>query len=74
MPANAAPRSTSTVVIRKVFPKATVRTRQMDVFSCEAQHMLKVCDLLIAATDDHSSRMAFNRVSFDTLNTIYDVH
>lgn len=53
--------------IRQVAPQATIRVLQTDVFDPEAQRALKRCDLLIAATDNHSSRMALNRLSVQYL-------
>jgi molybdopterin-synthase adenylyltransferase len=53
--------------IRHVAPKATVRVFQTDLFAQEALRMLKRCDLLIAATDNHSSRMALNRLAVQYL-------
>ncbi|MBN1919901.1 MAG: ThiF family adenylyltransferase [Anaerolineae bacterium] len=53
--------------IRQVAPEATVRVYQTDVFDPEAQRALKRCDLLIAATDNHSSRMALNRLAVQYL-------
>lgn len=49
--------------IRQSNPKATVRALRANVFDPAAQRALKACDLLIAATDNHSSRMALNRLA-----------
>jgi hypothetical protein len=49
--------------IRQANHKATVRALQTDVFDPKAQRALKACDLLIIATDNHSSRMALNRLA-----------
>lgn len=53
--------------IRQCAPRAYVRALHIDVFDPEAQHALKSCDLLIAATDNHSSRMALNRLAVQYL-------
>ena len=53
--------------IRQSNPKARVRALQTDVFDPEAQRALKACDLLIVATDNHSSRMAINRLAVQYL-------
>ncbi|MBN1954086.1 MAG: ThiF family adenylyltransferase [Anaerolineae bacterium] len=53
--------------VRQVTPKAYVRALQADVFDPEAQRALKSCDLLIAATDNHSSRVALNRLAVQYL-------
>lgn len=53
--------------IRQPNPKARVRALQTDVFDPEAQRLLKRCDLLIVATDNHSSRMALNRLAVQYL-------
>lgn len=53
--------------IRQSNPKAYVRALQTDVFYAEAQRVLKGCDLLIVATDNHSSRMALNRLAVQYL-------
>lgn len=53
--------------IRQCAPRAYVRALHSDVFDPEAQHALKSCDLLIAATDNHSSRMALNRLAVQYL-------
>ncbi len=53
--------------IRQAVPKATVRALQTDVFDPLAQRALKACDLLIVATDNHSSRMAANRLAVQYL-------
>jgi len=48
--------------IRRANPQASVRTLQISVLDPRAQRALKTCDLLIAATDNHSSRMVLNRL------------
>ncbi|MBN1877859.1 MAG: ThiF family adenylyltransferase, partial [Anaerolineae bacterium] len=53
--------------IRQISPRATVRAMATDVFARDALHALKSCDLLIAATDNHSSRMALNRLAVQYL-------
>lgn len=53
--------------IRQAVPKATVRPLKTDVFDPVAQRALKACDLLIVATDNHSSRMAANRLAVQYL-------
>jgi molybdopterin/thiamine biosynthesis adenylyltransferase len=53
--------------LRQVAPKAYVRALQADVFDPEAQRALKGCDLLVVATDNHSSRMAVNRLAVQYL-------
>ena len=53
--------------IRQSNPRAYVRALQADVFDPQAQHALKGCDLLIVATDNHSSRMALNRLAVQYL-------
>jgi molybdopterin-synthase adenylyltransferase len=53
--------------IRQVAPQAYVRALQTDVFDPEALRTLKTCDLLIVATDNHSSRMALNRLAVQYL-------
>ena len=53
--------------IRQSNPKPCVRALQTDVFDPEAQRALKACDLLIVATDNHSSRMAINRLAVQYL-------
>lgn len=53
--------------IRQAVPKATVRALKTDVFDPCAQRALKACDLLIVATDNHSSRMAANRLAVQYL-------
>lgn len=53
--------------VRQVAPNAYVRALQIDVFDAEAQRALKSCDLLIAATDNHSSRVALNRLAVQYL-------
>jgi|GEM_PF-228506 len=53
--------------IRQAIPKATVRALKTDVFDPVAQRALKACDLLIVATDNHSSRMAANRLAVQYL-------
>ena len=54
-------------IIHQVSPQATVRALATDVFDRDALHALKSCDLLIAATDNHSSRMALNRLAVQYL-------
>ena len=54
--------------IRQAVPKATVRALKTDVFDPLAQRALKACDLLIVATDNHSSRMAANRLAVQYCN------
>lgn len=49
--------------IHQANPSACVRPMQMDVFDAQALRALKTCDLLVVATDNHSSRMALNRLS-----------
>ena len=53
--------------IRQAVPKATVRALKTDVFDPLALRALKACDLLIVATDNHSSRMAANRLAVQYL-------
>jgi len=53
--------------IRQVHPKARVRALRTDVFDPAAQRALKACDLLLVATDNHSSRMAANRLAVQYL-------
>lgn len=53
--------------VRQAVPKATVRALKTDVFDPVAQRALKACDLLIVATDNHSSRMAANRLAVQYL-------
>jgi hypothetical protein len=53
--------------VRQPNPKAHVRALQTDLFDPGALHALKSCDLLIAATDNHSSRMALNRLAVQYL-------
>lgn len=53
--------------IRQAVPKATVRPLKTDIFDPAAQRALKACDLLIVATDNHSSRMAANRLAVQYL-------
>ncbi len=53
--------------IRQAIAKATVRALKTDVFDPAAQRALKSCDLLIVATDNHSSRMAVNRLAVQYL-------
>jgi len=53
--------------IRQAVPKATVRALKTDIFNPLAQRALKACDLLIVATDNHSSRMAANRLAVQYL-------
>ena len=54
-------------IICRANPRAQVRVLRTDVFDPGAIHWLKSCDLLIAATDNHSSRMALNRLSVQYL-------
>ncbi len=49
--------------VRQAQPQARVRAMQVDAFDPAAQRALKACDLLILATDNHSSRMALNRLA-----------
>ncbi len=53
--------------IRQAASRATVRALKTDVFDPLAQRALKACDLLIVATDNHSSRMAANRLAVQYL-------
>lgn len=53
--------------VRQSNPKARVRALQTDVLDPEALRVLKSCDLLIAATDNHASRMALNRLAVQYL-------
>jgi len=53
--------------VRQAVPKATVRALKTDVFDPLALRALKACDLLIVATDNHSSRMAANRLAVQYL-------
>jgi hypothetical protein len=53
--------------VRQANPKATVRALQTDVFDREALRLLKSCDLLVVATDNHSSRLAVNRLAVQYL-------
>ncbi|MBN1935634.1 MAG: ThiF family adenylyltransferase [Anaerolineae bacterium] len=50
-------------IARQPNPQAHVQTLQVDVFDPQAVHALKACDLLIAATDNHASRMLLNRLA-----------
>ncbi len=54
-------------LVRQSNPKARVRAFQTEVFDPDALHALKACDLLVAATDNHSSRMALNRLAVQYL-------
>jgi len=53
--------------VRQSNPKSRVRALQTNVFDPKAQRALKTCDLLIVATDNHSSRMALNRLAVQYL-------
>lgn len=53
--------------VRQVQPHAAVRMLPTEVFDPAALRALKTCDLLIAATDNHSSRMALNRLAVQYL-------
>jgi molybdopterin/thiamine biosynthesis adenylyltransferase len=53
--------------VRQANPKATVRALQTDVFDREALRLLKSCDLLVVATDNHSSRLVVNRLAVQYL-------
>ncbi|MBN2001747.1 MAG: ThiF family adenylyltransferase [Anaerolineae bacterium] len=54
-------------VVRQIRPRATIRALQTTIFDPAALRALKTCDLLIAATDNHSSRMALNRLAVQYL-------
>lgn len=53
--------------IRQAHPRASVRALRRDVFDPLALHALKACDLIIVATDNHSSRLAVNRLAVQYL-------
>ena len=53
--------------IKQANPKSHVRALRADVFDPEAQRALKGCDLLIVATDNHSSRLLVNRLAVQYL-------
>ncbi len=50
-------------VIKGIDPTARVKTLQRSVFSKVALRELTICDLIIAATDNHSSRLVLNALS-----------
>jgi molybdopterin/thiamine biosynthesis adenylyltransferase len=49
--------------VRQAQPKAAVVALWTDVFDPRASAALKGCDLLVVATDNHSSRVAANRLA-----------
>ncbi|MCW5854403.1 MAG: ThiF family adenylyltransferase, partial [Anaerolineae bacterium] len=53
--------------VRQAHPRASVRALRADVFDPAALHALKACDLIVVATDNHSSRLAVNRLAVQYL-------